>query len=185
MQLPSCPCLNSPLLKSMNDDCSFLNLQIEFDRVYHNDNLYFLSSTFFIFFSNILLLFITSMQWRFYDGANGGPPVQSQAPQFGVKPPSFKLNAPSPNLSPLGHHKILGLSPSSLTSLKSPLPLCSLNFIRFKDFQLTSTTICEKSVLKKNYNHEIVVVVVFLFSKCKQAPGRLPDKTNRPWRLWY
>ena len=39
----------------------------------------------------------TPWQWWFYDGANGG-----LAPQFRVKPPSFKLNAPSPNPTPFG-----------------------------------------------------------------------------------
>ena len=59
----------------------------------------------------------TSPQWRFYDGANGGlaPSVQSQAPP--VSNPT-----PPPWTPPsLGYHKILGLSPSSLTSLKPPL----------------------------------------------------------------
>ena len=58
-------------------------------------------------------------QWRFYDGANGdlAPPVQNQAP------PVSNSTSPPRTPSPLGHHKIQGLSPSSLTSLKPPLVL--------------------------------------------------------------
>ena len=71
----------------------------------------------------LLIYYYCGDQWRFYDGANGG-----LAPQFRVKPPSL---APSPNPSPLGHHKILGLSPSSLTSLKPPLVETRVKFERW------------------------------------------------------
>ena len=58
-------------------------------------------------------------QWQFHDGANGG-----LALQFRVKPPPVS-NPTHNSLEFWGntHHKILGPSPSSLTSLKPPLEI--------------------------------------------------------------